>query len=96
MTVQEHDSGDLRSLADAMNQLAEYTAGLESHAEGAAYALAGSWKGMASGEFIQLVGLWSAGASTLRQGAVDLARWASGAADTYDAAQEAAHGIWQG
>lgn len=96
MSVQEHESGDIRSLADAMNQLADYTTTLESHAQGAAFALTGSWKGVASNEFIQLVSIWAAGATTLRLGASDLATWANYAADTYDAAQDSAQQIWQG
>ena len=96
MSVQEHESGDLRSLADAMTQLADFTTLLESHAEGAAYALTGTWKGIASGEFIQLVSIWAAGATTLRLGAEDLSAWATYAADTYDAAQDSTQQIWQG
>lgn len=96
MSVQEHDSGDIRALADAMRNLADYTAVLEGHAQGATHALTGSWKGIASAEFLQLVSLWSAGATTLRLGAADLETWARYAADTYDAAQDATGQIWQG
>ena len=96
MSVQEHESGDLRALADAMTQLADYTATLEAHAEGAAYALTGTWRGVASSEFIQLVSVWAAGATTLRLGAEDLSTWAKYAADTYDAAQDSAKQVWQG
>ncbi|WP_167052529.1 hypothetical protein [Salinibacterium sp. ZJ77] len=95
MTVQEHDSGDIRSLADALGNLADYTATLESHAQGAAHALTGTWHGIASAEFIQLVSIWAAGATTLRLGAEDLSSWARTAADTYDAAQDATQQIWQ-
>ena len=96
MTLQEHDSNDLRSLASAMTNLADYTSVLESHAQGAAHALTGSWSGVASNEFIQLVSIWAAGATNLRLGATDLASWATYAATTYDSAQDSAEQIWQG
>lgn len=96
MSTHEHDTAELRALADALQQLSDFTALLEAHAQGAAHALTGSWRGVASGEFINLVSLWSAGASTLRLGASDLAEWVSGAAVVYDSAQEQAEKIWQG
>ena len=94
MSQQEHDSADLLALSDAMTQMADFTSALESHAQGAAHALAGSWRGIASAEFVALVGIWGAGASALRQGAVDLSTWAQYAATTYDAAQDSTRQMW--
>jgi hypothetical protein len=94
VTVQQHESGDLQDLIRVLGELVVYCESLDSHAQGAAQALTGQWKGMASSEFINQVGIWGAGSSTLRLGAQDLLAWATAAAQLYDDAQTQAKTMW--
>ena len=94
MTVQQHDSGDLQDLVRALGELVVFCESLDAQAQGAAQALTGQWKGMASSAFINQVGIWAAGSSSLRVGAQDLHGWASAAAQLYEAAQTESQTMW--
>lgn len=94
MTRQQHESGDLQELVGALTELVGYCDALHTHAQGAAAAASGSWKGVASAEFLNQVALWGAGAAAMRASAGDLLTWASTAAAAYEAAQSNAHAYW--
>lgn len=94
MTRQVHDAGDLQELVGALTELVGYCEALQSHAQGAAGAASGVWKGMASAEFQNQVALWSAGAAAMRASAGDLLTWASTAAAVYESAQSNAEAYW--
>jgi len=94
VTVQQHESGDLQELIRALGDLIVYCESLDSQAQGAAQAVTGQWKGMASDAFIHQVGIWAAGSSSLRIGAQDLHAWASAVAQLYEAAQTESQAMW--
>ncbi len=94
MSAQQHEAGDLQDLVRTLGDLVVYCETLDAHAQGAAHALATQWKGMASAEFVNQVGLWGAGAATLKLGAQDLLAWATAAAQLYDEAQTQAKTTW--
>ena len=94
MSAQQHEGGDLQELIGALTELVGYCEAFEAHAQGAATAVAGQWKGMASAEFLQQVSIWSAGAHALRASASDLQLWATAAAASYEAAQSNTTAFW--
>lgn len=94
MTRQQHEAADLQELVGALTELVGYCDALQTHANGAAVAASGAWKGMASAEFLNQVALWSAGASAMRASAGDLLTWASVASSVYDETQANTYGYW--
>jgi hypothetical protein len=94
MTRQHHESSDMQDLIRSLAELVSYCDALEAHAQGAAQALTGQWRGMASSEFMHQVAIWGAGADVLRAGAGDLLTWATAAAASYDSAQSNAGAYW--
>jgi hypothetical protein len=94
MTRQQHEAGDLQDLIGALGELVGYCDALQAHANGAAAAASGAWKGMASAEFLNQVALWSAGAGVLRASAGDLLAWANAASALYESAQSNADSFW--
>jgi len=95
MSLQQHESGDLQDLIRVLGELVAYCEAFDVHAQGAAHAVAGQWKGMANAEFMHQVGVWAAGAAALRAGAQDLHDWAAGAAELYDSAQTESTAMWR-
>jgi len=94
MTRQQHEPQDMQELVGALNELVGYCDALQTHANGAAVAASGAWKGIASAEFLNQVALWSAGAGAMRESAGDLLTWASAAATVYEATQTNANAYW--
>lgn len=96
MSLQRHDVAQIRAVEQALADLAEYCAVLQGHAEGASGQATAAWSGAASVEFVQRVAVWSAGATVMHAGAVDLQAWAAAAATNYEAAQSSASTMWAG
>ena len=94
MSRQQHEAGDMQELIAALTDLVGYCDALLTHAQGAAYASNGAWKGVASAAFMNQVALWGAGAAAMRANAGDLQTWASAAATAYETAQTNAQNFW--
>ncbi|GAB3127786.1 hypothetical protein [Glaciibacter psychrotolerans] len=96
MSVQRHDTAALRDLERSLADLAQFCQTLQLHAEGASQQATAAWGGAASLEFMHKVTVWSAGATVMREGAVDLQTWVAAAATNYEAAQTRASSAWAG
>ncbi len=94
MSLHTFNIAELRELETALGQLIAYCTDLETHASGATAAANAQWSGVASVEFLNLVGTWQVGATALRQHAEDLKTWVAEAATVYEDAQNANRTMW--
>lgn len=92
----EYETGDIRGLESAMNQLQGHCSDLQMHAMAASAALGGQWQGIANTEFLNSVQTWQVGASILTAHAEFLATWAGEAASQYEEAQSNMTSQWAG
>ncbi|KAA9149592.1 hypothetical protein F6B41_21950 [Microbacterium lushaniae] len=94
MSLHTFDLAELRELETALDNLITYCTDLETHAAGATAAANAQWAGVASVEFLGLVGTWQLGAAAIKAHAEDLKKWVGEAASVYEAAQNSNRTMW--